>query len=453
MRLSSCMEAIKRVYASTFSQHAKALSAGHALPAGRGEDGGDPPAGGGRDARRALLSRLFRRGPLAQLLSRAADERSTTASRRWRLGLGRVGGRRREVPDVLPALSRGTCCSSRRWRTCWRTRSASSGRSSLTPAPAAAIEAAAGGALRTGRGRGRRHAARCWAPPTPPRTTPSTTASAGPGARLVSFRADPQARRLPAGRDSRPADARRRGRAGPPGRDRVRRAAAARARRAAPSSASCRSGRWRCRAKPRTLAHGRRGAGAAGLPEHARCSATAASRICATSWWSTSTASSARSSQEVAARGRALQRQAGRRATRPYLLIGVGRWGSTDPWLGIPVTWDQISGARVIVEAGFRDFRVTPSQGSHFFQNLTSFQVGYFTVNPDAGEGSSTGTGWPRSPRSKSTVRAPPALRATAARGDERQDQPGRDLQAGRELGAVVQTRSFRPRGPVARLY
>jgi hypothetical protein len=72
---------------------------------------------------------------------------------------------------------------------------------------------------------------------------------------------------------------------------------------------------------------------------------------------------------------------------RPYLLIGVGRWGSNDPWLGIPVEWDEISGARVIVEAGFQDFRVTPSQGSHFFQNLTAFQVGYFTVNPDAGEG------------------------------------------------------------------
>jgi CheY-like chemotaxis protein len=74
--------------------------------------------------------------------------------------------------------------------------------------------------------------------------------------------------------------------------------------------------------------------------------------------------------------------------SRPYLLIGVGRWGSNDPWLGIPVEWDEISGARVIVEAGFRDFRVMPSQGSHFFQNLTAFQVGYFTVNPDADEGS-----------------------------------------------------------------
>ncbi len=71
----------------------------------------------------------------------------------------------------------------------------------------------------------------------------------------------------------------------------------------------------------------------------------------------------------------------------PYLLIGVGRLGSADPWLGIPVNWEQISGARVIVETGLRDLRVSPSQGSHFFQSLTSFSVGYFTVNPDAGEG------------------------------------------------------------------
>jgi hypothetical protein len=66
---------------------------------------------------------------------------------------------------------------------------------------------------------------------------------------------------------------------------------------------------------------------------------------------------------------------------RPYLILGVGRWGSMDPWLGIPVTWDQISGACVIVESGFKDMFVTPSQGSHFFQNITSFRVGYFTVN------------------------------------------------------------------------
>jgi CheY-like chemotaxis protein len=71
----------------------------------------------------------------------------------------------------------------------------------------------------------------------------------------------------------------------------------------------------------------------------------------------------------------------------PYVLVGVGRWGSSEPFLGIPVSWDQIAGARAIVEAGFRDFTVTPSQGTHFFQNLTSSNVGYFTVNPDAGEG------------------------------------------------------------------
>jgi len=72
---------------------------------------------------------------------------------------------------------------------------------------------------------------------------------------------------------------------------------------------------------------------------------------------------------------------------RGYILIGSGRWGSSEPFLGIPVTWDQISGARVIVEAGFRDFHVSPSQGTHFFQNLVSNNVGYFTVNPELGEG------------------------------------------------------------------
>lgn len=67
---------------------------------------------------------------------------------------------------------------------------------------------------------------------------------------------------------------------------------------------------------------------------------------------------------------------------RHYILIGVGRWGSGDPWLGIPVTWDQIGGASVIVESSFKDYHITPSQGSHFFQNITSFRIGYFTVDP-----------------------------------------------------------------------
>ncbi|MDR0895852.1 MAG: phosphoenolpyruvate synthase [Prevotellaceae bacterium] len=70
-----------------------------------------------------------------------------------------------------------------------------------------------------------------------------------------------------------------------------------------------------------------------------------------------------------------------------YILIGPGRWGSNDPWLGIPVKWSQISSARVIVEAGLTNYRVDPSQGTHFFQNLTSFGVGYFTINAYTGDG------------------------------------------------------------------
>jgi hypothetical protein len=72
---------------------------------------------------------------------------------------------------------------------------------------------------------------------------------------------------------------------------------------------------------------------------------------------------------------------------RPYLLIGVGRWGTLDPWLGIPVTWEQIGGAKAIVETGLKEISVTPSQGSHFFQNITSFLIGYFTVNSHTHQG------------------------------------------------------------------
>jgi len=70
-----------------------------------------------------------------------------------------------------------------------------------------------------------------------------------------------------------------------------------------------------------------------------------------------------------------------------YVLVGPGRWGSTDPWLGIPVKWAQISAARLIVESGLKNYRIDPSQGTHFFQNLTSFGVGYFTINPYINEG------------------------------------------------------------------
>ena len=70
-----------------------------------------------------------------------------------------------------------------------------------------------------------------------------------------------------------------------------------------------------------------------------------------------------------------------------YVLVGPGRWGSSDYWLGIPVKWPHISAARVIVEAGLPNYRVDPSQGTHFFQNLTSFGVGYFTINTYTGDG------------------------------------------------------------------
>ena len=70
-----------------------------------------------------------------------------------------------------------------------------------------------------------------------------------------------------------------------------------------------------------------------------------------------------------------------------YLLIGPGRWGSQDPWLGVPVKWGQISGARAIIEMGFEDYHIEPSQGTHFFQNLTSLRVAYVYLNPFINQG------------------------------------------------------------------
>ncbi len=86
--------------------------------------------------------------------------------------------------------------------------------------------------------------------------------------------------------------------------------------------------------------------------------------------------------QEILSCNQRLQKEG-----RPYLLIAIGRLGSADPWLGIPVNWDHINGVRAIIETGFKDFAVTPSQGSHFFQNLISLGIGYLTVNPEQGEG------------------------------------------------------------------
>ena len=70
-----------------------------------------------------------------------------------------------------------------------------------------------------------------------------------------------------------------------------------------------------------------------------------------------------------------------------YILIVPGRLGSTDPWLGIPIAWQDISFARVMVEAGLKNFRVEPSQGTHFFQNITSLQNAYLTINPYLDDG------------------------------------------------------------------
>lgn len=70
-----------------------------------------------------------------------------------------------------------------------------------------------------------------------------------------------------------------------------------------------------------------------------------------------------------------------------YILLGPGRWGSSDPWLGIPTNWSQMSAAKIIVESGLDNFRIDPSQGTHFFQNLTSFKVGYLTINPFMNDG------------------------------------------------------------------
>ncbi|MBP8976432.1 MAG: histidine kinase, partial [Bacteroidetes bacterium] len=72
---------------------------------------------------------------------------------------------------------------------------------------------------------------------------------------------------------------------------------------------------------------------------------------------------------------------------RPYLLIVMGRLGSLDPWLGIPVTWEDICGAKAIIETSIKDFAVSPSQATHFFQNIISFQVGFLTINETRNQG------------------------------------------------------------------
>jgi CheY-like chemotaxis protein len=86
-------------------------------------------------------------------------------------------------------------------------------------------------------------------------------------------------------------------------------------------------------------------------------------------------------SKDIAAELEKLNEKLGQ-SRQNYILIGPGRWGSSDPWLGIPIRWAQISAARIIVESGLEHYRIDPSQGTHFFHNLTTFGVGYLTINP-----------------------------------------------------------------------
>ena len=113
---------------------------------------------------------------------------------------------------------------------------------------------------------------------------------------------------------------------------------------------------------------------------------------------------------------------------RNYILVGPGRWGSSDPWLGIPVKWPHISAARVIVEAGLTNYRVDPSQGTHFFQNLTSFGVGYFTINAYLGDGS----------YNEAFLNAQPALHETDFLRHVRFEQPAVVKMDGKKKRGVV---------------
>ena len=113
-----------------------------------------------------------------------------------------------------------------------------------------------------------------------------------------------------------------------------------------------------------------------------------------------------------------------------YIIIGPGRWGSSDPWLGVPVKWPHISAARAIVEVALKNYRVDPSQGTHFFQNLTSFGVGYFTIDTNCpGEG-----GLLR----KDLLDAMPAVEETPYVRHVRFDQPLKMMMDGMKQEGVV---------------
>ena len=113
-----------------------------------------------------------------------------------------------------------------------------------------------------------------------------------------------------------------------------------------------------------------------------------------------------------------------------YVLIGPGRWGSSDHYLGVPVKWPHISAARVIVEVALKNYNIDPSQGTHFFQNLTSFGVGYFTVDTNTGEGGFV---------DKAVLDAMPAVEETQYVRHVRFEHPLRILMDGKKQeGAVL---------------
>ena len=113
---------------------------------------------------------------------------------------------------------------------------------------------------------------------------------------------------------------------------------------------------------------------------------------------------------------------------RGYVLIGPGRWGSSDPWLGVPVKWPHISAAQVIVEVELKNYRVDPSQGTHFFQNLTSFGVGYFTIDTNTDNGIYR----------KKVLDAMPAVEETQFVRHVRFDKPLKILMDGKKQEGVV---------------
>ena len=116
--------------------------------------------------------------------------------------------------------------------------------------------------------------------------------------------------------------------------------------------------------------------------------------------------------------------------SKNYVLIGPGRWGSSDHYLGVPVKWPHISAARVIVEVALKNYNIDPSQGTHFFQNLTSFGVGYFTVDTNTGEGGFV---------DKAVLDAMPAVEETQYVRHVRFEHPLRILMDGKKQeGAVL---------------